>query len=148
MINFKSGLINCIGAIFGVPILVLLIIFSSLHGTAFDIVFYTLFGCFTLLYFIFSTLYNWIDHKISQSIFKRFIHIFRILIIFITYILLIFVNVPINLRWTFLGLSTSIVVITTIFSSIWQDIPETLLSILSVLTYIIFSIFFFILIFA
>lgn len=148
MLNFKSGLMNCIGAIISIPTLVLLIVFSCVNGSTLDIVSYTLFGSFASLYFLFSTLYFWIKNETCQNIFKRFVNIFKILIIFITYILITFVNIPENLRWIFLGLATGIMLITTIFSGIWKDIPKMLISILSVLTYIIFSIFLFILIFA
>lgn len=148
MINFKSGLINCIGTIITIPLLILFIIFSSLHQSVYNIVFYTLFGSFSLLYFIFSTLYDWIGNKKAQKIFKRFINIFRILSIFLTYIILVFSNISLSLQLTFTILSLAIVLLITVFLAIWENIPKTLLSISYLITYITFSIFLFFLIFA
>lgn len=145
--NFKSGLINCIGAIITIPLLILFIIFSSMYKNAFYIVFFTLFASFSLLYFLFSSLYSWISNENSQKVFKRLINICKILLITITYVILAFINIPVNLKWTFLGIIIFITILYVVFSSIWENIPETLFSILSVIIYLAFSIFFFILLF-
>lgn len=148
MINFKSGLINLINTIISIPVLVLFIIFSSIYGTYVDIIFYTLIASFATLYFIFSTLYNWIKNETCQNIFIRFINILKILIIFSTILMFEFISIPTNLKVLSLIFISIIELPLVIFHSIWKNVPSILTSIILNLAYILFSIFLFILIFS
>lgn len=140
MKNLKLGLINCFGAVCSVSLLVLLIVFSSISGSIFNIISYTLFGSFILLYFIFSILYNWIGNETCQNIFKRFLNIFKILGIYTAFIILVFSNISQNLKWILFGFATIISCMLVIFSAIWKKIPDLLLSLISIFTHIALSI--------
>ena len=146
MINFKSGLINLISTIISIPMLVLLIIFSSIYGNGLLIVFYTLLASFTSLYFIFSTLYNWIKNDTCKNIFIRFMNIFKILLIFTVILMLAFIDIPSKLLILFLIFIAIIELPLIIFHSIWKSVPNILLSILSFIAYILVSVFLFLLI--
>ncbi len=147
MKDFKSGIINCIGAIISIPVLILLIIFSSLHLKPLYVVTLTIFGSCAMLQFIFSSLYNWISNDTAKKIFKRFINIFKIITIFSTYIIMMIMEIPSNLKWLFFSMGTGIAILGVIFSSIWENIPNVILNIFYNLIYILFSVFIFILIF-
>lgn len=147
MRDFKSGLINCIGTIITIPLLILFIVFASIHKTTFYIVLFTLFATFSLLYFLFSTLYSWISNETAQKVFKRFINIFKILTLAVVFIILAFTNVTEMLKLMFLFLIVTLAVIYTVFASIWENIPKILLSLLSISTYISFSVFLLMLLF-
>lgn len=148
MRDFKSGLINCIGTIVSIPVLVLLIIFSSMKLEAIHIVTFTVFGSCAMFQFLFNCLCNWITHNTAQKVFKKFANIFKIITIFSTYIIIIIMEIPSNLKWLLFSLGAGITILYIVFSSIWENIPNILLNILYNLTYILFSIFIFILIFA
>ena len=61
--NFMSGLTHCIGSTLSLVGLIILIIFSSLNGDAFDIVSFTLYGTTLFLSYLFNTLYHWLNIK-------------------------------------------------------------------------------------
>lgn len=147
MMNFKSGLVNCIVTIITIPLLILFIVFSSMYKSAFYIVFFTLFATFSLLYFLFSTLQDWIPNEKARKIFKRFVNICKIITLAVIFVILIFTNIPTNLAYTFLTLITILAIIYIIFSAIWENIPQVLKSICLVATYIVFTVFFFMFIF-
>lgn len=148
MISFKSGLVNCIATIITIPLLILFIVFSSMHKNTFYIVFFTLFATFSLLYFLFSTLYNWIPNENAKKVFKRFINICKIITLTVIFVILTFTNIPSNLAYLFLILITILAIIYIIFSAIWENIPHVLKNICLIVTYIVISVFFFIFIFA
>ena len=74
--DLVSGLTHCIGAALSLVGLVLLIVFSSIWGDAYDIVSFTIFGTALFLLYLFSTLYHWLNiGEKGIRVFKKFDHI-------------------------------------------------------------------------
>ena len=64
--DFTSGLTHCIGAVFALAGMVVLIVFSAIWGDGYDVVSFTIFGIGLFLLYLFSTLYHWLN-KIGRA---------------------------------------------------------------------------------
>lgn len=125
--NFKLGLIYCITSSIAIPLLVLLIIFSSLYGNAYDIVSFTLFGSSLFLLFLFNTLYYWIKNKTASKVFLRFIHILSFAFLASSYTCICLGPLLGAWGWSIWGVVLGLSILGIIFSSIWHNIPDVIL---------------------
>lgn len=123
--NFVSGLTHCIGATLSLVGLVILIVFSSLKGDAFDVVSFTLYGTGLLLTYLFSTLYHWLNtSEKSINIFKKFEHIMIYVMIATSYTTICLGPLRGPWGWSIFGIIWGISVVGIVFSSIWTKIPK------------------------
>ncbi len=125
--DLVSGLTHCIGAGLSLIGLVVLIVFASIWGDAYDIVSFTIFGTGLFLLYLFSTLYHWLN--ISEkgiNVFRKFDHI-------MIYVLIASSYTPICLGplrgpwgWTIFGIVWGFAVLGIILSSVWIKAPRIL----------------------
>lgn len=132
--DFMSGLTHCIGASLSLVGLVILIIYAAINGDAFDVVSFTLFGTGLLLFYLFSTLYHWLNIKEkSLNIFKKFNHITIYLLIATTFTPICLGPLRGPWGWSIFGVIWGFTVLGITFSAIWTKIPRAITLILSLL---------------
>ena len=123
--NSISGLIHCIGAGLSLIALVILIIFAAINGNAYDIISFTLFGVALLLYYLFSTLYHWLN--ISEkgiSIFKKFENIMIYFLIATTFTTICFGPLNGPWGWSIFGVIWGFSITGLTLSAIWVKLPK------------------------
>lgn len=128
--DFKSGLIYCIMSGIALISLVILIVFSSIYGSALDIISFTLFGTSTFLLYLFATLYFWINNETASNVFKKFIHISIFMLITSATMCICFCALKGAWRWSIFGTSLGLSILGIIFSSIWANIPKIVLTVI------------------
>lgn len=123
--DLMSGLTHCIGAALSLIGLVILIVFASIWGDAYDVVSFTIFGIGLFLLYLFSTLYHWLN------ISERGLKVFRKLDHIMIYILIASSYTPICLGplrgawgWSIFGVVWGFAILGIIFSSIWIKAPR------------------------
>ena len=122
--DLVSGLTHCIGAGLSLIGLVVLIVFASIWGDAYDIVSFTIFGTGLFLLYLFSTLYHWLN--ISEkgiNVFRKFDHIMIYVLIASSYT---FREYNPILGWTIFGIVWGFAVLGIILSSVWIKAPRIL----------------------
>src|SRR5213592_4241427 len=86
---FKEELANAIthgiGALLAIAALVILIVFSSLHGTAWHIVSFSIYGTSMIILYVASTLYHSLTSERVKFLFRKFDHMSIFLMIAGTY---------------------------------------------------------------
>lgn len=125
--DLVSGLTHCIGAGLSLIGLVVLIVFASIWGDAFDVVSFTIFGTGLFLTYLFSTLYHWLNiGEKGLTVFRKFDHI-------MIYILIASSYTPICLGplrgpwgWSIFGIIWGLAIFGVILSSIWIKAPRLL----------------------
>ena len=123
--NFMSGLTHCIGSTLSLVGLIILIIFSSLNGDAFDIVSFTLYGTTLFLSYLFNTLYHWLNIKEKKlKFFKKFNNILFYVLIATSYTTLCLGPLRGPWGWSIFGVIWGISIVGVVFSSIWTKMPK------------------------
>ncbi len=125
--DLVSGLTHCIGAGLSLAGLVVLIVFASIWGDAFDVVSFTIFGVGLFLTYLFSTLYHWLNiSEKGLTVFRKFDHI-------MIYILIASSYTPVCLGplrgpwgWTIFGVIWGLAILGTILTSVWIKAPRAL----------------------
>lgn len=125
--NLSCGIIHCISASIFLICSILLIIFSSIYGTAIDIVSLTIFAISVFIYYLFSTLYHLIN---IQTFFKKFDKITNYILITSTFIPLFLCILKGAWGWSLFGTICVISITSIIMTSIWNNMPKILHSIL------------------
>lgn len=133
MINFKSGLIYCVISSLTIPALVILIVFSVLYGNTLDIISFTLFGSSILLFSLFNTLYYWITNKTASKVFLKFKHVFSYFLIASAYTTICLGPLIGPWGWSIFGVVWGLSILGIVFSSIWANIPNVVLTITQIL---------------
>ncbi|MDQ5962196.1 MAG: hemolysin [Patescibacteria group bacterium] len=82
-----SGVLHLIGAVSALALLVIMIVFASLYGTAWHVVSFTIYGVFMMLLYLASTLYHLVPHRkvVTKDILQRIDHAMVYLFIAATY---------------------------------------------------------------
>lgn len=125
--EFVSGLTHCIAAAFSLAGLVILIVFSSLKGDAFDIVSFTIFGVALFLLYLFSTLYHWLNvSEKALIVFKKFDHIMIYILIAASYTPVCLGPLRGPWGWSIFGVIWGFAILGTILTSIWIKAPRAL----------------------
>lgn len=111
--EITSGILHLVGAVAGVTILVLLIIFSSLHGTAWHIVGFTVYGVFLSLLYLASTLYHLMPQRKTRvkEILQRIDHAAVYFLIAGTYTPVCFLVLEGALRWFVFGVLWTLAIV-------------------------------------
>lgn len=125
--DFMSGLTHCIGAALSLAGLVVLIVFASLKGDAYDIVSFSIFGTGLFLLYLFSTLYHWLN--ISEkgiSVFRKFDHIMIYVLIAASYTPICLGPLRGPWGWSIFGIVWGIAVLGIILTSVWIKAPRAL----------------------
>ena len=123
--NCISGLIHCIGASLALIALVILIIFAAINGNAFDIISFTLFGSGLFLYYLFSTLYHWLNIKEKKlNIFKKFENIMIYFLIATTFTPICFGPLLGPWGWSIFGVVWGFSITGMTLSAIWVKLPK------------------------
>lgn len=125
--DFMSGLTHCIAAGLSLIGLVVLIVFASIWGDAYDVVSFTIFGVGLFLLYLFSTLYHWLN--ISEkgiTVFKKFDHIMIYVLIAASYTPVCLGPLRGPWGWSIFGVIWGFAVLGTILSAIWIKAPRWL----------------------
>lgn len=125
--DLVSGLTHCIGAGLSLIGLVVLIVFASIWGDAYDIVSFTIFGTGLFLLYLFSTLYHWLN--ISEKgigVFKKFDHIMIYILIAASYTPICLGPLRGAWGWSIFGVIWGFAVLGTILTAVWIKAPRAL----------------------
>jgi hemolysin III len=114
--EITSGILHLIGAVCGITILVLLIIFSSLYGTVWHIVGFTIYGVFLSILYLASTLYHLMPQRKERAkeFLQRIDHASVYLLIAGTYTPICFLVLKGGTGWAVFGILWTL----TIFGAI------------------------------
>lgn len=125
--ELTNGLTHCIGAGLSLIGLVILIIYASFFGDAYDIVSFTIFGTALFLLYLFSTLYHWLNiGKKGMNVFKKFDNIAIYLLIAATYTPICLGPLRGPWGWSLFGIICGFTILGIILSSIWTNPPSAL----------------------
>ncbi|WBL13738.1 PAQR family membrane homeostasis protein TrhA [Sutcliffiella sp. NC1] len=115
--EIANAIIHGIGALLSIAALVILIVFSSLHGTAWHVVSFTLFGVTMVLLYTSSTLVHSFPPGKAKDVFEILDHSSIYFFIAGTYTPFLFVAVKGTLGWTLFGIVWGVAIIGTVFKS-------------------------------
>jgi hemolysin III len=114
-----SALTHLIGALLSVAGLVLLVVFGALHGSAWHVVSFSIFGSFMILAYVSSTVYHYIcSTKVkTKRVLQIFDHIAIYFLIAGTYTPVALVVLPPGWGWTIFGVIWVCAIIGTIIKA-------------------------------
>ncbi|MDE5413210.1 PAQR family membrane homeostasis protein TrhA [Alkalihalobacterium chitinilyticum] len=115
--EIANAIIHGIGALLSIAALVLLIVFSSLYGTAWHVVSFTLFGTTMVLLYTSSTLVHSFPPGKAKDVFEILDHSSIYFFIAGTYTPFLFIAVKGALGWTLFGIVWGLAIAGTIFKS-------------------------------
>ncbi|MDT8862727.1 hemolysin III family protein [Alkalihalobacillus sp. MEB130] len=113
--EIANAITHGIGALLSVAALVLLIVYSSLYGSAWHIVSFTIYGVTMLLLYFSSTMVHAMPKGKAKDLFEIFDHASIYLFIAGTYTPLLFIVVQGALGWTLFGIVWGIATVGVIF---------------------------------
>ncbi|MEB1808421.1 MAG: hemolysin III family protein [Bacillaceae bacterium] len=115
--EIANAIIHGIGALLSIAALVLLIVFSSLYGTAWHVVSFTLFGTTMVLLYTSSTLVHSFPPGKAKDVFEILDHSSIYFFIAGTYTPFLFIAVKGALGWTLFGIVWGLAIAGTVFKS-------------------------------
>src|SRR5699024_3643923 len=113
--EIANSITHGIGALLSIAALVLLIVFASIHGNAWHVVSFTLFGSTMVLLYISSTLAHSFPPGKAKNIFEIFDHSAIYFFIAGTYTPFLFIAVEGALGWTLFGIVWGLAIFGTVF---------------------------------
>ncbi|MGF9891015.1 hemolysin III family protein [Priestia megaterium] len=113
--EIANSISHGIGALLSIAALVLLIVYSSLYGTPWHIVSFTIFGSTMLLLYISSTMVHSLPQGKGKDIFEILDHSSIYFFIAGTYTPFLLIAVKDTLGWTLLGIVWGVAIAGTIF---------------------------------
>ncbi|NDI36140.1 PAQR family membrane homeostasis protein TrhA [Chengkuizengella sediminis] len=117
--SHKEEIVNAIthgiGALLSIAALVLLIVFSSLYGSPWHIVSFTIFGTSLVLLYVFSTLLHSFKEGVTKNVFEVLDHSAIYLLIAGSYTPFVLVTLRGPLGWTLFGIIWGLAVIGIVF---------------------------------
>lgn len=115
--EIMNSVIHGIGFLLSIAALVILIVFSSLYGTAWHVVSFTLFGSTMVLLYTSSTLLHSFPAGRAKDLFEIFDHSSIYFFIAGSYTPFLFIAVKGTLGWTLFGIVWGIAIIGTVFKA-------------------------------
>lgn len=115
--EIANSITHGIGALLSIAALALLIVFSSLHGTAWHIVSFTIFGATMLILYISSTMVHSLPPGKGKDVFEILDHSSIYFFIAGTYTPFLLIAVKGALGWTLFGIVWGIAIGGTVFKS-------------------------------
>lgn len=130
--EISNAITHGIGSCLSIAALVILIVLSSLHGNAWHIVSFSIFGATLVILYLASTLYHSLTHQKAKLLFRKFDHISIFLLIAGTYTPFCLVALSGWIGWTLLGIVWTCAILGTVFKSIHIGKMEILSTVLYV----------------
>src|SRR5699024_2277998 len=130
--EIANSVTHGVGTALSIAALVLLIVFASIHGNAWHVVSFTLFGSTMLLLYLFSTLLHSFPPGKAKSVFEIFDHSAIYFFIAGTYTPFLFIAVKGALGWTLFGIGCGLAIFGTLFKVFFVDRFVTLSTVLYV----------------
>jgi len=130
--EITNAITHGIGSCLAIAALVILIVLSSLHGNAWHIVSFSVFGTTLLIMYLASTLYHSLTHQKAKLLFRKFDHVSIFLLIAGTYTPFCLIALHGWIGWTLFGIVWSCAILGTIFKSIHIGKLEILSTVLYV----------------
>ncbi|MFD2045441.1 hemolysin III family protein [Ornithinibacillus salinisoli] len=115
--EIANAITHGIGAVLSLAGLVILIVFSSIHGTAWHVVSFTIFGSTMFILYMSSTLVHAMPPGKAKDLFEIFDHSSIYLFIAGTYTPFTFIVIQGALGWTMFGIVWGLAIAGTIFKS-------------------------------
>ena len=113
--EIANSITHGIGALLSIAALVLLIVYSSLYGTAWHVVSFTIFGATMLVLYLSSTLVHSLPKGKAKNLFEIFDHSSIYFFIAGTYTPFLFLAVKGTLGWTLFGIIWGLALFGTVF---------------------------------
>ncbi len=117
--EIANSVTHGIGFLLGVAGLVLLIIKAVIHGTAWHVVGFTIYGSMLVFMYLFSTLYHCLPGEGAKNVFERFDHAGIFLMIAGTYTAITLTNLRGSWGWTIFGIIWGLAIIGIVLKSIF-----------------------------
>lgn len=113
--EIANAVTHGIGALLSVAALVLLIVFSSLYGTVWHVVSFTIFGSFMVILYFSSTMVHALPYGKAKDLFEIFDHASIYLFIAGSYTPFTFIVIQGSLGWTLFGIVWGLAIAGTVF---------------------------------
>ncbi len=103
--EITSGVLHLLGAISGVALLVVLVVFAALHGNVWHVTSFTIYGACMILLYLASTIYHLVPHtkERAKTILQRIDHAIVYVFIAATYTPVCFLVLDGLSRWVVFG---------------------------------------------
>lgn len=103
--EITSGVLHLLGAISGVALLVVLVVFAALHGNVWHVTSFTIYGACMILLYLASTIYHLVPHtkERAKTILQRIDHAIVYVFITATYTPVCFLVLDGLSRWVVFG---------------------------------------------
>ncbi len=101
-----SGVLHLLGAISGVALIVVLVVFAALHGNVWHVTSFTVYGACMILLYLASTIYHLVPHtkERAKTILQRIDHAIVYVFIAATYTPVCFLVLDGSSRWIVFGI--------------------------------------------
>ena len=111
--EITSGILHLIGAVAGVALLIILVVFASLKGNAWHITSFTIYGVFMTLLYLISTIYHLLPYTKTRAkdVLQRIDHAMVYFFIAATYTPVCFLVLKGAAGWTVFGILWSLAII-------------------------------------
>jgi hemolysin III len=103
--EIANAITHGVGALLATAALVILIVFASIHGTAWHVVGFSIFGATLLILYVVSTLYHSLTPLRAKNLFRKFDHMSIFLLIAGTYTPFCLSALPGWIGWTIFGIT-------------------------------------------
>lgn len=131
--EIANAITHGIGVLLSIAALVILIVYSSLEGTAWHVVGFTVFGSTLVVLYTASTLYHAFKHVRVKRLFRKFDHMSIFLLIAGTYTPFCFVALPGWIGWTIFGITWACAAVGIVMKAFYTGANERLSTLMYVL---------------
>jgi len=131
--EIANAITHGIGACLAIASLVILIVFAAIHGSAWHVVSFSIFGATLVILYLASTLYHSLTHKGAKKLFRKFDHISIYLLIAGTYTPFCLAALQGWVGWTLFGIVWGCAILGTVVKSIQTGKFEVLSTIMYVM---------------
>lgn len=123
--EITSGILHLIGAVAGVALLVLLVVFAALYGTAWHVTSFTIYGVFMILLYLMSTIYHMLPYtkERAKDVLQRIDHAMVYFFIAATYTPVCFIVLTGVKGWAVFGILWSLAIIGAVLKLIRAKTP-------------------------
>jgi hemolysin III len=117
--EIANGVTHGIGVLLSIAGLVILIVTSVSHGTAWHIVSFSIFGSALIILYLFSTLYHSLPNPFVKKVFKRLDHAAIFILIAGTYTPFMLTNLRGVWGWSLFGVIWTLAILGVVLKSVW-----------------------------
>ncbi len=123
--EWTNGITHLVGTVFSITALVLMVVSSAIHGTAWHVVSCSIYGTTLILLTLCSGLYHLLKGFRAKRVFQIFDHCTIYLLIAGTYMPFTFITMNHNaMGWTIFGIEWALAVCGIVIETVWPQVVK------------------------